>query len=259
MRPRVFEGGPPALFLRAALAALPALAGPACAQSIGNDEGRLVTLQGIRSATVAPHGLGFASLALSGRTENDPEDGIASALALGFGLGDAEETVGFQVSVGMSPVLEDFGASGSLSVKASRRIAAGAAPTYVGLSFDRLAGWGDAEGAEETASLSLTSFPRVMIGGEAYPLMLTLGAGTHQRDGGEEPGLYAGAGIGLTRNFGASLAWTGETVTLGTVFRVEGLDSMRFTASVDDLFDQEDSRRLTVAATFVVEDLFGRP
>ena len=55
----------------------------------------------------------------------------------------------------------------------------------------------------------------------------------------------------------ASLAWTGEGVTVGGAFRVPGLDSMRFTASVNDVFDQADSRRITVSATIFVRDLLG--
>ena len=65
----------PSLRRTAAVPLLLALAGPAGAQAIGQGDGKLVTLQGIRSATVAPAGLGFAALALSERADDDPEDG----------------------------------------------------------------------------------------------------------------------------------------------------------------------------------------
>lgn len=246
----------PPLRRAAAVPLLLALAGPAGAQAIGQGDGKLVTLQGIRSATVAPAGLGFAALALSERADDDPEDGLASSLSFGLGFGDAARDVGVQATVSLSPVFDDFGESGSLGVKFARRLSGGASPTFVALSADRLAGWGDRSDDDPTATLAVTTFPRLTLGGDTYPVMLTVGAGTGIRDDGNEPGVYAGAGIGLSRNFGASLAWTGEDVTLGAVARIPALDSWRFTASVSDLLDEEEGRRFGVTATYVVQDLF---
>ncbi|EYD76429.1 hypothetical protein Rumeso_01987 [Rubellimicrobium mesophilum DSM 19309] len=233
---------------------------PAAAQSARDDTSKLVSIQGIRSATVAPSGLAYGAVALTNRQQDGDEfvDGPEGSLSFGFGVGDASRTVGLQFSVNLTSLSDGVGESGSLSIKASRRLGGLRVPTYVGLSVDRLAGWGEAEDFDPSTSLAVTMFPRIEVGDESYPLMLTAGVGSDIVDDQSDPGVFLGAGVGLTHNLGASVAWTGETVSLGTVFRVDGLDSMRFGASVDDVFDQEDRRRLVLTATFFVDDLFGR-
>ena len=221
--------------------------------------GRLVTLQGIRSATVAPAGLAFASLGLTSRRDSLGEffDQADGSIVLGFGLGDASKTVGVQVSASITSLTDDFGDSGSLSIKAARQITGLAVPTFVGLSLDRLAGWGDGTLIDESASLAVTLFPVARIGGQAYPVMITAGYGDSVLNHHRDPGAYVGAGIGITENFGASFAWTGESVTLGTAFKFDGLDNVRFSASVEDAFDQVDGQRLTVTATYYIDTGFG--
>ena len=228
----------------------------ALAQDTGN---RLVTLQGIKSATVAPNGLAFGALGLSNRRESEGAffDSADGSLILGFGLGNASETVGFQFTANITSLTDNFGDSGSFSVKASRQINGLNTATFVGLSLDSLGAWGDGVLGDETATLMLTVFPTASIGGQTYPLMITAGYGTNVVDRRSEPGAYVGAGIGLTKNFGASLAWTGESVTLGTSFRFDALQNFSFAASIDDAFDQVDGQRLTVSATYYFDDIFG--
>lgn len=221
---------------------------------------RLVTLQGIRSATVAPAGLAFASLGLTSRRDSlgDFFDEADGSIVLGFGLGDASETVGVQVSASITSLTDSFGDSGSLSIKASRRINGLEVPTFVGLSFDRLAGWGDGKLIDESATFSVTMFPTAQIAGQTYPLMITAGYGNAVLERLREPGAFVGAGIGITENFGASLAWTGESVTLGTAFKFDALENMRFSASLEDAFDQVGGQRVTVSATYYFDTNFGR-
>lgn len=232
------------------------LAGGAAAQAIGEGDGRLVTLQGIRSATVAPAGLGYVALALSERADADTADGLASSLSFGTGFGDAARGVGVQLSASLSPAFGGLGESGSLGLKFGHRLATDT-PTFVALSLDRLGGWGERADLAPTATLAITTFPKLRVGADAYPLMLTVGVESELGEEDADPVAYAGGGIGLTRNFGASLAWTGRDWTLGTVARVDGLDNWRFTASISDLLDQEDGRRLSVTATYVIQDLWG--
>lgn len=232
-----------------------------CSGTIGWAEGvnRLVTLQGIRSATVAPSGLGFASLGLTSRRDSlgdffDQGDG---SIVLGFGFGDASKTVGVQVSASIISLTNDFGDSGSWSIKAARQINSLAVPTFVGLSLDRLAGWGDGHLIDESATLAVTMFPVANIGGQSYPLMISAGYGNSVLNHHREPGGYVGAGIGITENFGASLAWTGESITIGTAFKFDALDNMRFSASLEDAFDQVGGQRLTLTATYYIHNVFG--
>lgn len=221
---------------------------------------RLVTLQGIRSATVAPAGLAFASLGLTSRRDalGDFFDEADGSIVLGFGLGDATETVGVQISASITSLTDSFGDSGSLSIKASRQINGLEVPTFVGLSFDRLAGWGDGKLIDESTTLSVTMFPTTQIAGQTYPLMITAGYGNAVLDHHREPGAFVGAGIGITENFGASLAWTGESVTLGTAFKFDALENLRFSASLEDAFDQVGGQRLTLSATYYFDTDFGR-
>ena len=232
-----------------------------CSGTMGwaDGAGRLVTLQGIRSATVAPSGLGFASLGLTSRRDSlgdffDEGDG---SIVLGFGFGDASKTVGVQVSASITSLTDDFGDSGSWSIKAARQINSFDVPTFVGLSLDRLAGWGDGTLIDESATLAVTMFPTATIGGQSYPLMISAGYGDSVLNHHRDAGAYVGAGIGITENFGASLAWTGESVTLGTAFKFDGLDNMRFSASVEDAFDQVGGQRLTLSATYYINNVFG--
>lgn len=223
-------------------------------------QGKNVTLQGIQSATVAPSGLAFASVAGTSfnTQEQRVEDGADLSGVFGFGTGNAETSIGFQFSANITSIFENFGNSGYITFKASQRLAEHETPTYVGVVIDHLGQWGDyAEDYEPTVAFAMTSFPDVSIGSEMFPLMLTIGAGSHVRDGGTEPGIFLGAGIGLTQNLGASIAWTGETVTLGSAFKFDGLENVSFSANVDDVFDQLDSRRITLSATWFTQDLFG--
>ena len=227
----------------------------------GQAEGanRLVTLQGIKSATVAQSGLAFASLGMAtnrGSLTEFPSDGNGTII-LGFGLGNVRETVGVQMSASFTSLDSGFGNSGTLSFKAARQINGLDMPTFVGLSLDRLAGWGNSAALEESATLALTMFPTAQIGGQTYPLMITAGYGSAILDHHREPGAYVGAGIGLTENFGASIAWTGESVTVGTAFKFDALENVRFSASVEDAFDQVGGQRLTISATYYFNDVFG--
>lgn len=227
--------------------------------ALAEGSARLVTLQGIKSATVAQSGLAFASLGLAserGSLTTFPEDGNGTVV-LGFGLGNIRETVGVQISASLTSLNEGFGNSGTLSFKLARQITALETPTFVGLSLDRLAGWGNSAVLDESATLALTLFPTAQIGGQTYPLMVTAGYGTDVVNHRREPGAYAGVGIGITENFGASIAWTGESVTLGTAFKFEALDNLRFSASVEDAFDQVGGQRLTLSATYYFNDIFG--
>lgn len=220
---------------------------------------RLVTLQGIKSATVAQSGLAFVSLGLASERNSlsDFPDDLNGTVVLGFGLGNVRDTVGVQVSANFTDLSDGFGNSGTLSVKAARQITGLDVPTFVGLSLDRLAGWGNSAALDTSTTLAVTMFPTAQIGGQSYPLMITAGYGTDILDHRREPGAYVGAGIGITENFGASVAWTGESVTVGTAFAFGALDNVRFSASVEDAFDQVGAQRLTLSATYYFNDIFG--
>jgi hypothetical protein len=222
-----------------------------------------LTLTGIPSATVAPGGLVFVSGAWTSDRVNGAGGGglfdrTDGSLSFGAGVGSAETGIGLQLTANIASLSDDFGDSGYFSIKASRRLSAeGQLPVYVALAAERLGNWGDAEGNEETLDLIVTAFPTVDLGNGPRPLMLTLGAGTHARDFNTESGVYFGVGMGLTEHFAISAAWNGDDVTLGSGFRFDALPGMHFSASIDDAFDQNDSRRVSLQATWTTDKLFG--
>lgn len=217
-----------------------------------------VTLLGAPSATVAPHGLVFASLSISSDRVGPSDDGDGS-LALGFGHGSAEEGLGLQATAYLTSLSDSPGDSGYLAFSASRRVAAGAVPVYAGLTVSQVAAWGDSSNLDPSGSVALTAFPTLTgRNGSIWPLMFTLGGGSDIRDFETDPGLFAGAGIGLTPELGASAAWYGDHVTLGAALRPRGVDNAYFTASLVDAFDQEDSQRVVVSFNLTLGNAFGR-
>jgi len=233
----------------------------ACATAASAQDGapKHLTLLGIPSATVAPNGLAFASLSGTTRRAGSTDGELDGSLALGFGLGSAEDGIGLQFTVQTTSLTNSFGDSGYLSFKASRRIAGVTMPTYLGLSVDQIGNWGDASDVDIRGSLMVTSFTKLQFGatGDSFPVIMTLGVGSDLRDNASKTAVFGGVGIGLTESIGASLAWNGENVDFGTSFRVKGLSNFGVTAVVNDAFDQDDSRRVTFTVNWFLRDAFG--
>lgn len=217
-----------------------------------------LTLLGIPSATVAPAGLGFVSLALTSRRYDDP-DSADGSMALGFGLGSPEEGIGVQVTGIITSLTDDFADSGYFQLKASRRVQAGPAPVYVGASLGHLANWGDSRGSDVTGTLTVTRFSQfTRSDGMTHPIMATLGAGSGVRNNGVDPGVFFGVGVGLTPVVGASAAWTGDGLDVGVALRPPGSRNMQFTLTVNDVFDNDDQRRVTGSVNLFTTSLFSR-
>ncbi|TYB84418.1 hypothetical protein [Oceaniovalibus sp. ACAM 378] len=229
---------------------------PGWAQDDPAPRGEHVTLLGIPSGTVAPGGLAFVSLA--GTTNRvDAPDTQDGSLAFGLGFGSAEDGIGVQFTTQITSLTDDFGDSGYLALKFSRRVVASDNPVYLGLSLDYLTPWGDVDGRDPEAALSLTKFTRLQFSETtSLPVMFTLGAGTGVRNNDTDPGIFFGAGIGLNENLGVSAAWSGEYADIGASFRFDGVDNLGISATVHDVFDQKDNRRLTVAVNYFLQDLF---
>lgn len=217
-----------------------------------------LTLIGIQSATVAPHGAGFAALSLTNKRApgDDSDDGSA---VVGLGFGNAFDSVGVQVAAHITSLENDFGDSGYFSLKFGKRLAAGPNPVFGSIRAGKLAGWGDAEGEDETLDVAITRFSALSFGSSdrVHPIMMTLGAGTKRRNDDTDAGIFAGIGIGLTETTSASVAWTGESVTIGTGFKFQGAENVRVNLSVDDVFDDVDNRRVILTVGYRFNNLFG--
>ena len=214
-------------------------------------EARHLTLLGIPSATVAPHGLAFASLQFTNQRPG-PATGSDASLSFGVGFGDAERSVGVQLTAEVTSTTNNVGDSGYFDLKFSRLISSDPAPIYLGVSARRLGGWGNAAGLKPAGELMLTFFPTVETPRGKAPLMITLGAGTHVRANQTEPGAYAGIGYGFTQSLAASAAWYGDHGILGVSFAPRNLKKVQFLAAVVDVSDATNDRR----AVFAVNLLF---
>lgn len=221
-----------------------------------------LSMFGVQTATTAPNGTGFASV-----TGSTPRGGIAGngpdyEMALGFGLGDANETIGAQVTLNITGT-QPFADTGYFSLKFSRAISTGPNPTYIGASFSRVAPWGNVAGGVSTTAM-LTHFNSFSAGGETYPIMLTAGYGSDiayttslPTTNSVEPGAFVGVGVGLTENFGVSASATRGTINLGVGMKVEGVDGLSLSAGVYDAFDQMNKRQASVTVSYTWADVFG--
>jgi hypothetical protein len=227
---------------------LAALALPAAAPA--QEAPKFLTQVGIATGTVAPNGVGFVSLSGTNRSPAGNTDG---SLALGFGIGSAEETVGLQVTAQVTSITDDFAGSGYVALKLSRRL--GEMPLYVALQGDHLLNWGDSALVDPSAKLALSWFGGVSTASDSYPVMVTLGAGTKIRNLGQDPGLFAGVGVGLTESLGVSAAFSGDYFDIGAGLRLS--DRLSVVGAVNDVFDQKDRRRLTVSVNYSFSNLFG--
>ena len=150
---------------------------------------------------------------------------------------------------------------GALSaLKVSRRLTSGAAPTYVGLAVDRLGGWGDAEDVDPAYSVVVTRFSQMQFGSaqDSYPVMFSVGGSTGAKNLGKDDGVFFGFGIGLSETIGASAAWNGDNVTLGTAFRPRTLDNVSIAVALEDAFDEDGIQRLSFLVSWFGRDIFRR-
>lgn len=185
------------------LAALPLAAAFPAATFAQEGKPKHLTLLGIPSATVAPANLGFASISATTDRVGNGDDADGS-LAFGLGLGSAEEAIGVQLTGYVTSLSDDFGDSGYFEIKGSRRIVGGNTPVYASLTLGSLGTWGDSTDRDASATVALTAFSilRFSPDGDVFPVMFTVGGGSHVRDDDTDPGAFLGAGIGLTPNLG---------------------------------------------------------
>ncbi len=214
-----------------------------------------LTLLGIPSATVAPHGLAFASLLYTNQRQG-PATGSDASLSFGVGFGDAARTVGVQLTAEVTSTTNNVGDSGYFDLKFSRRISDGPVPTYLAVGAQRLGGWGDAGGLKPAGDLTLTFFPFIDTPRGRKPLMISVGAGTHVRANQTEPGAYGGIGYGFTPSLAASAAWYGDHAIIGVSYAPRNLKNIQFSAAVVDVFNDTNDRRAVFGVSLLFPKVF---
>jgi hypothetical protein len=216
-----------------------------------------LTLMGIPSATVAPHGVMFGVVSWTNKRNSFSNSSDASG-AVGIGFGSAEKNIGLQFTTNITSFSDDFGDSGFLSIKASRRIAKGDNPVYASLSFGNLSTWGDAKAVNESVNFAVSRFSQISTGlNNTFPVMFTVGYGNKIKSNFTEPGVFLGAGIGLSEIVGASISTTGNGVDLGASFKFKPIKNMQFGVTTNDIFDENGLQRIVLTLSWYLSDVFG--
>ncbi|MBT9386706.1 hypothetical protein KM176_22860 [Pseudooceanicola sp. CBS1P-1] len=212
---------------------------------------------GIPSGFTLPQGTVFAAGALSNIRGRSSEDTDGSG-AVGFGLGDAEQSVGLEVVLGISSVdPQDFGDSGSLALKLARRVPApfpgGAASVAVGVG--RLGTWGDVDGLETDyyAMASSTFYAGRMPG------LVSIGYGSAIGTFEDSGGMILGAGLGVLPWLSAGASWYGDEALAGLVAAttLPGSDiGVQLGISYGDVTHANSDGRWVLSLAFVKTGLF---
>lgn len=220
---------------------------------------KYLTMFGVSTATVGAGGSGFISA-----TGVTPRGGIAGNgpdydMAVGLSFGDANETVGAQLTANITGT-QPFADAGYFSLKFSRALNAGPTPTYAAVSFSRLSPWGNiGAGAsnDPTTTVSVTHINSFSASGDQFPIMLTAGYGSHISNNGADPGAFAGIGVGLTENFGVSVSANADRLNAGIGFSVPGVPGLGVTAGVYDVSNRTGRQQASVTVSYSVQNLFG--
>lgn len=218
-----------------------------------SEKPRMVVVQGVATAGGTAPGTIFFSV--SGTFSRDGGDGVDGSLSVGTAFGDASKFVNTTISANITSAdPADFADSGSLSLKFSRNLPAGAGS--LGVTIDNLAGWGDAEDNKVKVSVAHGSTHRLRLGnGETMPIAISVGLASYTSyNDGVTP--FIGLGIGLSERLSASLSHNGDYVSVGVTTRIPGVENANFSANIVDVLDTRDERRLTLSASFALSDMF---
>lgn len=212
---------------------------------------------GIPSGFGAPRGLGFVSGAVTNRRDRAQIGDWDASVVLGIGLGDARR------GVAVTPVLDltsvtphHFGESGKLSLQFSRALRLGAGwQGAVALEVQNLATWGDSRVLDRNWSVALSGI-RPADGLFGRPVMLSAGWGSGVSDRSTAPGVFAGAGIGLSHRVGLSLGWYGDEAIAGAMIWPDPDKNLQISVGIGDMTGAVSGRRLLLALTLAKP--FGR-
>lgn len=226
---------------------------------------------GIPSGFTLAKNTGFASLSLSNVRERRRAQRPDGSAAFGLGFGDPVNAVGVEAIVGLSSIggnsgltgfdLSDFGDSGSLNLKISRRIASpfSGGVASLALGAGRAARWGDMSAAKPNyyAAYS-TSFSLGSASGNPMSGLLSAGYGSAIGSFEDTAGAFFGLGLGLGKGVSVGASWYGNEAILGaTATRKLNADrSLQFGLSYSDIGQQNSSGRWIASFAIIDADLF---
>jgi hypothetical protein len=188
--------------------------------------------------------IGISGIAYLDNDVNDSD--IDGSMSFGTGFGDAAETVGFEMSVAIISLTDDFADSGSVGAK-FHKIVPNTNGLGVALGWSNALNWGDAEDAEDTVYAVVSK--KFVLRPEAkrqYPLSISLGVGTGTFrtvddivDDSNDLNLFGSVGIQVLPKLSLASSWTGSQLNVGI-----GLAPFKFplsaTMGFNDVTEEKD-------------------
>ena len=206
---------------------------------------------GVPSGSVAPVVTAFVST--SGTTSEGADGGngdLDGSLAFGLGIGELAG-IRAQVSASIASVSpDDFGDSGSLTVKLGTTLPTEGSDLLLGLAVSGLAGWGDAEGGEIKTSAAVSSRNVVYLkSGSRLAYAWSFGVGDKVAEN-DTFGAFGGVSVGVTPNFGVSTAYDARGVDVGASCLVPNANGLSLSVMANDVFDTDTALGITASAAY---------
>lgn len=217
-----------------------------------------VSTFGINSGFGLPGGSAFAAGALTDNRDRAGSDADGSG-AIGVGFGDARDSIGADVSIGIISVdPRDFGEDGNVNARIFRQLPGITAGGVSGVALGVSNGvrWGDAKDIDRNYFVSGSTIVNLRPDSGYTPLMLTAGYGTAIKNIERDPAAFAGVGVGFTSRFSASVSWGGDEWMAGLGIRPFLSHSAQMTLGVGDATNRLDGRRWIITGSWFLEDLF---
>lgn len=190
------------------------------------------------------------SSSISNKREKTKDDWDGSAY-IGFNFGLNQSNLTATISSTITSLTDEFADSGFLSFNLSQfwQYETFHATTAVG--FSNLAGWGDANGNDETISGLLSVSPIINIADiNVMPFDFRLGFAAEIKDiTGVD--FYAGSNLWLTNNWSVSADLLNDAMNLGSIYRFDrflGLRSSYISFAIADVLDSRGEKRFILSA-----------
>ena len=145
---------------------------------------------------------------------------------VGFGLGNANTSIGSEITVGIIGLQEEdnvpdsgFGDSGNVGIKLHTMIGGS---TAFAVGVENLGRWGNAEGTESSHYVALAHAWKLRPSVYENPLTLVtnIGVGDNRFDdfGEDDTGVFGSASLFFTRRIAGIVDWTGRQLNAGVSF-----------------------------------------
>ncbi|MCL1479062.1 hypothetical protein MIH18_06970 [Marinobacter sp. M3C] len=219
-----------------------------------------VSTFGINSGFGLPGGSMFAAGAITDVRDRVQGSSMDGSGAVGLGFGDASQSIGADLSVGILSVdPNDFGEDGNVSARVFRQLPGfgSSGISSVALGVANAASWGSAKNIDSNYFIAGSTIIDISLSASGYlPLMLSAGYGTGVKNLERDPAGFFGAGIGFTSRFSASTSWSGDEVMVGLGIRPFLRYNSQITLGMGDVTNRLDGRRWIITGYWFWEDLF---